>query len=128
MTRLQQQKPARQGQLGAPVSGPTNCPSATAQAALPKLSLQLEPALELSPDDHVRAFADTRLELSPDVTLTASDLWDAYRAWCGEQAIVEPATQTRFGRTVKAALGVTSRRSNGRVIYEGVRLCVVPAL
>ena len=52
--------------------------------------------------------------------MKAEDLRECYQEWCASHG-VQPLSGTEFGK-VLAACGVESRKSNGRMVYVGVKL------
>jgi|JI10StandDraft_1071094.scaffolds.fasta_scaffold509345_3 hypothetical protein len=70
--------------------------------------------------DNVMLFAGDNLIEASQSTLTAAEIWKAYRIWCRNNE-APPVTQTMLGRRLRA-LGYNKKESNGVVRYVGVAL------
>jgi hypothetical protein len=89
--------------------------SANDNVAMPKLAA---PTPETASD--VEQFREDRIEEAQGSTLTATELYEDYCAWCEEQK-KEPLALPTFGREF-GELGVRKVKANGRVRYIGVAL------
>ncbi len=66
-------------------------------------------------------FWDACVARSRDSRVSAADLYARYRAWCQERGL-GPLSQTAMTRRIKAGRKVQHRKSDGRMVYMGVRL------
>ncbi len=89
--------------------------SANDNVAIPKLAA---PTPETASD--VEQFREDRIEEAQGSTLTATELYEDYCAWCEDQK-KEPLALPTFGREF-GELGVQKVKANGRVRYIGVAL------
>lgn len=89
--------------------------SANDNVAIPKLAA---PTPETASD--VEQFREDRIEEAQGSTLTATELYEDYCAWCEDQK-KEPLALPTFGREF-GELGVQKVKANGRVRYIGVSL------
>lgn len=71
-------------------------------------------------EDDVATFAGDMLIEASQSTLTAAEIWKAYRDWCRNNESV-PVTQTMLGRRLRL-MGFKKQQSNGVVRYVGVAL------
>lgn len=83
--------------------------------AIPKLAA---PTPETASD--VEQYREERIEEAQGSTLTATELYEDYCAWCEDQK-KEPLALPTFGREF-GELGVQKVKANGRVRYIGVAL------
>jgi hypothetical protein len=74
-----------------------------------------------SPEDlgSIRDWMDDLLVPRRGMEISAAESYESYQKWCKENGI-SPATNNRFGRTIKGELGIKSKQKNGRVQYQGL--------
>lgn len=77
---------------------------------------------EVIEEDDVELFAGDMLIEASQGTLTAAEIWKAYRDWCRNNESM-PVTQTMLGRRLRT-MGFKKRQSGGVVRYVGVALFV----
>lgn len=71
--------------------------------------------------DPTRLFLEEQVELDDQSRLHRTDLYTAYKKWCAIHS-VRPVRPQILYQTIQEALGVSTRKSNGRRMLEGIRL------
>ncbi len=71
--------------------------------------------------DPTRLFLDERVEPSPDDQVLRPDLYRAYKTWCAFQKIRPVSAQVLY-QSVKETLGISTYKTNGRRLLNGIRL------
>ena len=71
--------------------------------------------------DPTRLFLDEQVELDDQSHVYRADLYTAYKKWCAVHT-VRPVRPQILYQTIEEALGVFTRKSNGRRLLEGIRL------
>jgi hypothetical protein len=74
----------------------------------------------VAPDDDVERYRKERIDNAEGSSLTATELYMDYCAWCEEQQ-KEPLALPTFGREL-GELGVPKAKIAGRVRYIGIAL------
>ncbi|HRD77958.1 MAG TPA: hypothetical protein PK264_18800, partial [Hyphomicrobiaceae bacterium] len=117
-----------------PIPAPIAVPAATAVAAqAPPVPALAAPAVKrvtandnkvpvkgIAPETDVERFYKERIETTDGSTVTATELYEDYCAWC-EQLNKEPLALPTFGREF-GELGVQKQRIGGRTRYIGIAL------
>jgi hypothetical protein len=78
------------------------------------------PAKLVPPVSDVERFNKERIEVAEGSTVTATELYEDYCAWC-EQLDKEPLALPTFGREF-SELGIVKQRIGGRIRYLGIRV------
>lgn len=71
--------------------------------------------------DPTRLFLDEQVELDDQAHILRSELYTAYKKWCAIHGVRAVRPQILY-QTIQEALGVFTRKSNGRRLLEGIRL------
>jgi hypothetical protein len=100
----------------------TPIPERPKSAALPMLVAVKKPYKKgASPGDlsSIQDWMEDIVVSRRGMEISAAEGYASYQRWCNENGII-PATNNRFGRTIKGELGIKSKQKNGRVQYQGV--------
>ena len=116
-----------------PIPAPVAIPAAAAVAQAPPMPALAAPAVKrvtandnkmpakgIAPETDVERFYKERIETADGSTVTATELYEDYCAWC-EQLNKEPLALPTFGREF-GELGVQKQRIGGRTRYIGIAL------
>ena len=71
--------------------------------------------------DPMRLFLDESVELDDEARVDRSDLYRAYKSWCAFRRI-RPASARFLYESVRELLGVSTHKTNGRRLLDGIRL------
>jgi putative DNA primase/helicase len=70
--------------------------------------------------DHLKRFVEEQLIISPGANVSASEVYDRYKKWCGERG-EHPLNIQRFTAKLKESHDLTHTRIKGRSRWRGIR-------
>jgi hypothetical protein len=108
---------ANDNRLAAAAAATSTLPAVAAAPALPAVA---PPVRMVAPESDVERFYKECVVVTDGATVTATELYEDYCAWC-ETKSKEPLAFPTFGRTF-GELGVKKDRIGGRVRYVGIAL------
>ena len=73
--------------------------------------------------DQVALFISEACKTGPNLSITASALYDGYRSWCESSGVSKPLSKNMFGRRLSAISGIKRTEGNNNVrLYHNVEL------